>query len=339
MKTLLFGFVLFMAFGLAAFAHAQSDALFIDAAGSVGVSAKASVGNTIVLDGSKNASASGAARVSWRQVSGPSVEISNAASIKASVTPRTAGTYVFELMVTDPYGTTRAVQSVSISVGSNTGITPVILEVEPIKGESTDDEEAKKGTVEYGWKAEEGKSPEGEGIEPDEIDAKSSAALRGGVSVAAGDVNGLTDEERATFLAQVKAHAQVQSGQDLENFAKGILLQDEGVEAIDVEDDKIVIAHKAQGLFLGLIRISFTERVEVGTSGDGAGKVKVRLPWFSFLVSEDVSAADIESEVVKKIDALKWEAKLPQFAEVISIVSNVLKTKHDTVKNSINNVR
>lgn len=116
---------------------------------------------------------------------------------------------------------------------------------------------------------------------------------------------------------------------------------DAAMESISFNFEKIDIAYQSSGKLLGFIPIIFTEDIELDTDGDDAGRVKVRLPWFSFLVSEDVRASEVEEEASKG-EKEKWiELQSWQFvrAEAFNMLSNILKTRHDTVKNSVNNIR
>src|SRR3989344_6775138 len=88
------------------------------------------------------------------------------------------------------------------------------------------------------------------------------------VSVSAVEVRGWDPKEKQEFLATVKAHAQVRSEQDLENFAKGVLLENENMEEISLNFEKITMEHRSSGKLFGFIPISFTQRVELEAEGD-----------------------------------------------------------------------
>ena len=319
------------------------------------VTGYATVGKSFTLDGSRSTDDGVVRTFLWKQVSGPTIRIADPKSAKTSFVPSVAGTYVFDLIVTDSAGRSTVSMKVTVTASAtlnttpttvtapsgDTSITPVFLEIEPIKGESPDDAQ-KGGNVEFEWKVEEGEKSQVPGVEPDEIDVADddSEGAKGGVSVAAGDINGLTEEEKSQFLAQVKLHAQIQSEQDLENFAKGVLLENENMEQISLNFEKISLTHRVKGKLLGFIPISFSQKVEVDTKGDDAG-VKVKMPWFTFLMSSEIKASELETELAEGKDHKDW-IEVQSFsaqAETISTISNVLKTKHDTAKNSIGNVR
>lgn len=178
-----------------------------------------------------------------------------------------------------------------------------------------------KGKVEASWKVEEGTK----------------------ISVSAVEVRGWDPEKKQEFLGEVKANAELKTPEDLENFARGVLLEDENITDIEFRNDGLEVAYRATGKILGIIPVSFTERV-VAAGEDGAEpEVRVLLPWWGFLLAPDVAPGDIEAEVKKghknEIDIVSWSWGASNAGSYVTLISNVLKTKHDTVKNSINNVR
>lgn len=96
-------------------------------------------------------------------------------------------------------------------------------------------------------------------------------------------------------------------------------MEEEGtpVEEIRLNFEKIktniIIEVKREIKFLGVIPINAKAEVDMNTTG----KVKVKFPWWAFLAS--------------------GKNKEELGGKVFSTLSNVLKTKHDTVKNSIGN--
>lgn len=219
------------------------------------------------------------------------------------------------------------------------------LDIKGVEGES----EKKKGNVEIQWKVEEGeKAP---GVEPDEIDVAAQGASQdrgsgevqgNAVSVSAVEVRGWDPKQKQEFLATVKAHAQVQSGEDLENFAKGVLLENENMEEISLNFEKIKLKHRASGKLFGFIPVSFTETVEIDPATEAAGRIKVKFPWYAFFIAKDVSAEEIEAEIGMNEKWMKGDNENWNFgaqAEIITSVSNILKTKHETAMNSIRNMK
>jgi hypothetical protein len=208
------------------------------------------------------------------------------------------------------------------------------------------------GNVEFEWKVEEGESAppassnanvqttsENDTDEPEERGEKGGTEdinigvgelQKGGVSVAAGDVNGLTEEEKQEFLLTVKTHAQVRSEQDLQNFAKGVLVEDANMEEISLNFEKIKTSYRMPAKFLGILNGSLSARTEV----DAEGRVKVQYPWYSFLFKKSVSAEDLQASLDAEIEAgnEKWlRDDLASYAQVITMISNILKAKAEAV--------
>ena len=286
-------------------------------------------------------------------------------------------------------------EDINIGVGESSA-GPALLEIDTIRGESPDDE--KKGNVEINWKVEEGQKLvpvfleiggiDGEATETSANDRLQTAGPvtgwpAGGVFVASGDVNGLTAEQKQAFLATVKTWAEVQSEQDLQNFAVGVMMQEaQPAESLSLNYEKIKFTYNMPAKWLGIIPASYKAEVSID-KGDNEnwdfGRVKVKFPWYSFLMRKGTSMKELtqvlqqEAEAKKKgnvefewkveegqkgaeaeaeitadtsaseagkdhkdeIEILSWSFG----ARAMQTISNVLKTKHDTVKNSIGNIR
>ena len=244
----------------------------------------------------------------------------------------------------------------------------------------------KKGNVEINWKVEEGEKLTPVFLEIGGIDGEAAAGSandrlqtagpvtgwpKGGVFVASGDVNGLTDEQKKNFLATVKAWAEVKSEQDLQNFAVGVMMQEaQPAESLSLNYEKIKFTYNMPAKWLGIIPASYKAEVSIDKGKNenwDFGNVKVKFPWYSFLMRKGTSAnkltqavqeqgqqaANTDSqnpvEVTAGTEGLEddghkdWinlvSSGLAQQAQAMQTISNVLKTKHDTVKNSIGNIR
>jgi hypothetical protein len=135
----------------------------------------------------------------------------------------------------------------------------------------------------------------------------------------------------------------VATKEDLELFVMSTVEADANMESVSFNFDKIVIHYATSGRLFGIIPLTFTEVVELDTdpTSKTVGRVKVKFPWFRFLLRPDISAGEVEEAAEKGHD--KWIAldswSATDQAEAFASVSNILKTRHDTVKNSISNVR
>jgi len=184
---------------------------------------------------------------------------------------------------------------------------------------------------------------------------KEDAELESGneVSVRATELRELNEEQKEAFMATVKTHAEVKSGQDLENFARGVMLENQAMEEISLSNEKISVKYESEGKLFGFIPISFYKNVEVDmNAGDGVDRVKVKFPWYRFMMKVDVGGDDLSESINTEIENIigvatatstlaetSLQGQINIMSRVITTLSNVLKRKHDTSKNTINNVR
>lgn len=189
-----------------------------------------------------------------------------------------------------------------------------------------------KGNVEYEWKVEEGERmqppPDGptdvmmqndgmmrkesgekagtadinigvgemqDGGDDGDMDMRrgSDGSMKSDVAVRAVEVRGWDPEKKAEFLSSVKAHAELRSGQDLDNFARGILIEDENVDEVQIAEEGVAMSYRVRGKFLGVVDLPMRARSQVYADG----RVKVKYPWYSFLFADYVPATDIENDV------------------------------------------
>ncbi len=125
-----------------------------------------------------------------------------------------------------------------------------------------------------------------------------------GILLGGGSAAGADDEERMHGLARAEVVL-------LEN-AKA---SDQAIEQISLNFEKISTKVRHEGKLFGFIPAFATATVDI----DAEERVSVTFPWWAVFASG------------KDGDALG--------VRIYTTISNVLKTKHDTVKNSINNVR
>lgn len=263
--------------------------------------------------------------------------------------------------------------------GESTSNSSDEAELEARDSQGGSDSSEKKGNVEVEFKVEKGESmeegdpdrpltggnSETEGIEPDEIDFRDDDSDDDSImededdhgntiSVRAVEVRGWDSEEKEAFMNTVKTHAQVQSGEDLENFAKGVLLEDESVESVSFDDGKIEVKYKAQARLFGFIPFRFTETIRIEANEEEANRIQVRFPWYSFLLSSDISAADLKDLLAEDLDNenvtfnplatggtgdMSVEGNASVFAQALEALSNALKARHEAAMNSVRNLK
>lgn len=159
---------------------------------------------------------------------------------------------------------------------------------------TSDDEEKKKGNVEYSWKVEEGTKFEGVGIEPDEIDfmgEEQSNVPDFGILLGGGNEEG--DEE---------------SREELKNILLSALKEEMPAETLSLNYEKITFKVKQSVKILGFIPVETSATIDV----DASAKTKVKFPWWSFLATN------------KNSDKLS--------EKTIMVLSSVAESRHDTAK-------
>lgn len=362
MKTLISA-IFILVLGIAASAEAAIYAKYDGVDGSsISVSSETSittssgvVGKSFILDGSKSVDDETIRTFSWTQVSGPTVALGNTASF--SVTPKTAGTYVFDLIVVDTNGRASVAARRTFTVdaeGPTVRATPITgdpdFDLLPTSGTPTDPQEGRtdafleikgvegetaKGKVEYEWKVEEGESA-APGAANDRLETAGPSdgwpgEAKGGVSVAAGDIDGLTDAEKAAFLASVRAHAEARSEQDLENFARGVLLDDPQMEQISLNFEKIEFRYRSSAKLFGFIPVGMSAIITADIGAESSSdRIAVKFPWWSFIATNDFDIDGFHSAAVSKIDSITIKQGVKTQGEVLLEISALLKTRHES---------
>lgn len=167
----------------------------------------------------------------------------------------------------------------------------------------------------------------------------------GVVPIRAIEVRGWDPVKKEAFLSEVKKHAELQSQQDLNNFATGILLKDENVTEVSVPEGEVEMRYKIPGKFLGLFNATFPAHITVTTeqtAEENRGKVKVRFPWYRFLygVPDEVKVERFEEELQEAIDNLEDDGENNQQrqGQMLQTISNVSKAAHDTAMSIIRKI-
>ncbi len=210
---------------------------------------------------------------------------------------------------TRPSGASGGTEDMNIGIGElqetrTTGVEPDEIDANASAAGATGGSSGSgttKGNVEYEWKVEEGEKGV-PGVEPDEIDAAADGEpLTPDFSILLGSGSGDAAEREADAVADILMQGMQEAGAPAESIS------------LNYEKIKAKVAQPAK--LFGLIPIVLAAEVEI----DAASQVKVKFPWWAFLASG------------KDGDSLG--------ERVFTALSNVLKTKHDTIKNAIGNIR
>lgn len=264
------------------------------------------VGQPFVLDATRSQDDGVVGTFTWKQISGP-FKFNIPSGSQVTLTPTVPGVYVFDLTVTDSAGLATKVGQTKVEISARPAPSP----------------EAAANNV-----------PPGRVKEP-----KSKIAI-GQVGVNKVTVRGWDPKKKEEFMQQVKAWAELNSGKDLENFAKGILLKDDNVESTNVTDEGVQVSYNMPAKFIGLFKTSLKANAEVNS----VNQVKVKFPWFGFLYTKP-SASAVEQGISNNLPPIPPEtvtnlqARLRHAAQTLETMSNVLKAMHESAKSTIQNIR
>ena len=156
---------------------------------------------------------------------------------------------------------------------------------------------------------------------------------------------------------------------DLKLYVVATVQSDENIEEVTLSDKEVSVDYRTTIHLLGFISVKTTQRATITFGGSGAdsapdkfGRVKVSLPWWHVFGRKEVRARDLRVAIEEELES-KW--KVSEFdavsgadaeaadrpsenialyftkvqAQAFQLLSNIMRTKHDTAKSSINNVR
>lgn len=167
------------------------------------------------------------------------------------------------------------------------------------------------------------------------IEVKSNIELKNSsstVNVKARVLGNLSEEEKKDFMLTVKTHAQLKSNQDLENFAKGILIKDEDVEDVEIANDTVEVTYKLPAKFLGVFGSSLKTiaGVQFDSQKKNPKEVTIKFPWYRIFFSldesvrEDVIKAAIEGGFGED-PGINSGTELSKKGRSIQLISSLLK--------------
>ena len=317
------------------------------------------VGKPFILDGTKSQDDGVVRTFVWRQVGGPVVSLSKTVLDSATFTPQVAGTYVFELRVTDDSGMTTVAQKTEVQIGVNKA--PVAGSVPPgdpdfdllkaapppasigdVDRDGADDALIKEDRLTIG-------DPDFNLLSVD-LDDDAVEDLRS-------DAQADDSETRVTVRGwdtdkkeEVVAHPEeVKTPEDLRVYAEAVALRDGALKGIKIKENLLEVESHETGKLFRFIPVGISMKITVDLNAGNASqdRVKVKLPWWHFLATKDVSAADVMAGIGAGLDVavgedaavLALQDVIQRDTKVLQLVSNVMKTRHDTAKNSIGNIR
>ncbi len=330
------------------------------------------VGKPFILDGTKSQDDGIVRAFSWRLVSSPGpVTLSNTKAISPTFTPTVAGTYIFDLVVIDSTGLESVVQRSQFTVDTAgptvTKTTPPPPPPSPSGDPDFDLLKAKQPhATTISTVSNEGRdrirdtdsAPEDGKVTGDPdfdllnvgIGGNDLEKLRAEVSTADQTnkvtVRGWNPKKKEEIIGHPE---NVKTSEDLKVYVEAVALNDEALKDIRIKKDLIEVDSREEGKLFWFIPVAMTSTIVVkyDLSDSTADPVSVRLPWWRIFVKKSYGSDDLDMELSaslsasteQKVDNSDVPVVTTQIVHALHSVSNVLKTKHDTVKNSIANVR
>lgn len=313
-------------------------------------------GKPFVLDGSKSQDDGAIRKFEWRQVSGPTASLSNRTALKPTFIPAIPGTYVFELIVIDADGSEAVEQKATFTVDAQG---PTVKISTPQTGDPDFDLKATPRTPvdadgkDIGDDSLTDKESEIVG-DPDfdllniEIDGDDIGELRGDASLSEPErekkvtVRGWDPEKKEEIIAHPE---KVKRSEDLKIYAEAVALNDAAIKGIKINKDSLQIESVEEGKLFGFIPVNMSSFVTLNFTASSSEAINVRLPWWNIFVKKTFKSGELKAELSGVFNPSKWGIdnstvlNAGHVSQALGDVSNVLKTKHDTVKNSIGNIR
>jgi hypothetical protein len=154
------------------------------------------------------------------------------------------------------------------------------------------------------------------------------------VSAEAREIRGWSDSDKKAFLTTVKTQAQLRSGQDLENFAKGVMLKDENVTSVSTDSDNVEVRYKLPAKFLGIFGSGLSAitnvKFESDKFGRGPKEVTVKFPWYRmfFSLSSSTQESVIKAAVEQTVQVNAQTPRDNAYAQdgiTVNLISSILK--------------
>lgn len=133
----------------------------------------------------------------------------------------------------------------------------------------------------------------------------------------------------------------VKSDEDLALFATKKAEEDENIEEISLNYEKINMKYSTEAKLFGFLPIAMRENIEF--VADNEGRVKVQFPWWNIFAKKAINKESLERDLTTAFQEKSAEEDAESNARVtaqhLHVLTNILKAKHETAKNAINNVR
>lgn len=139
----------------------------------------------------------------------------------------------------------------------------------------------------------------------------------------------------------------VASDEDLVLNAVAVAQNDENIEEVTISDESVSVGYTTTVKLLGFIPVKTSQKATVtfgdgerGTNSEELGRVKVVMPWWHVFGRKTVRPHDLKAAIEEELAVENVTLNFAQVrARAFQTLSNIMKTKHDTAKSAINNIR
>ena len=143
----------------------------------------------------------------------------------------------------------------------------------------------------------------------------------------------------------------VKSAEDLQIYVEATALNDVAIKGIKIKENAVEVESRESGKLFWFIPVEMSSIIIVKYKLEDSteDRVKVRFPWWHVFVKKPYNngPSGIQIEITAALDVAVWQkvdnseapVDMSRISQTLQVISNVMKTKHDTVKNSISNIR
>ncbi len=131
-----------------------------------------------------------------------------------------------------------------------------------------------------------------------------------------------------------------QKKEEISGMAETQIAENEDIKAVDISEDTVKIDYSAPAKLFGI----FPMKIGLSVAADAQARVKVKFPWYRFLLS--TNTVDIQSEFdhvyqhnQTDLEFLKMQDTVARQSEIFQALSNVLKARHDASIQIISNIK
>ena len=159
-------------------------------------------------------------------------------------------------------------------------------------------------------------------------------------------VRGWDPDKKAEIVGRPE---DVKTSKDLKVYVEAVALSDAAIQGITIKGKALEVTLREQGKLFWFIPVELPSIIVVDFKlEDSTGDlIDVRFPWWHIFVKKNHGPGALKKELSGVSDSSKWQkvdnseapTDISRLAQTLRLISNIMKTKHDTVKNSISNVR